>query len=70
MEHALRTYRRNRGISLEHLAASAGTTKATLSRIELGRQMPSAGLIAKLRDATGGAVSADDFVPQAEGRAA
>ena len=69
MEHALRTYRRERGLSLNSLANQAGTTKATLSRIELGRQTPSAGLIARIRDATGGTVSADDLRPKAEAAA-
>jgi transcriptional regulator with XRE-family HTH domain len=61
--HPLRLYRDRASISLEELAKQCGSTRATLSRIENGLQSPSLALIERIRDATGGAVRADDFLP-------
>lgn len=52
-EHPLRTYRREQRMTLESLAGEAGTTKETLSRIELGARTPSLSLAARLSRATG-----------------
>jgi transcriptional regulator with XRE-family HTH domain len=62
-EHPLRLYRDRAGLSLEELANACGSTRATLSRIENGLQNPSLALIERIRDATCGAVRADDFLP-------
>ena len=62
-KHPLRTYRERSRQSLEELAKECGTTRATLSRIETGRQNPSLDLMDRIRTATGGAVRADDFLP-------
>lgn len=62
-KHPLRTYRELASQSLEELAKECGTTRATLSRVETGRQNPSLDLIDRIRTATGGAVRADDFLP-------
>lgn len=64
--HPLRAYRIKTGLSLEDLANAAKTTKSTLSRIETGGINPSLDLIARLKEATGGAVSADDFLREAK----
>lgn len=61
-EHPLRTYRRQKLLSLHELAQAAGTTKANLSRIETGVQKPSFDLLKRLIDATGGDVTADEML--------
>lgn len=61
-QHALRLYRIKHQISLEQLAVIVGTTRATLSRVETGTQQPSMALLKKIIMATGGEVSADDFI--------
>lgn len=58
-EHPLRTYRRQKSLSLEALADLAGTKKNSLSRIERRLQKPSFDLMRRLVDATDGEVSAD-----------
>lgn len=60
--HPLRAYRRSLGESLAALARRIGTSKATLSRIETGKQNASLGLIAKLKAESKGQLSADDFL--------
>jgi len=62
-EHPLRTYRKHVDKSLDDLANECGTTRATLSRIENGLQNPSLALIERIREATFGAIRADDFLP-------
>lgn len=62
-EHPLRLYRERSGLSLEELANACGSTRATLSRVETGKQNPSLDLIERIREATGGAIRADDFIP-------
>lgn len=61
--HPLKTYRERCGITLYELAELVGSTKASLSRVENGKQTPSLDLIGKLKEATGGALTADDFLP-------
>ena len=61
-EHPLRAFRRAAKLSLSELAAKVGSTKASLSRIEQGHQRPSLNLVGRLKEATGGAVTADDFL--------
>lgn len=69
--HPLRNYRQEAGISLSTLAEQCGTSTATISRIERGAQWPESELLQKLVDATGGRVSANDFLAfKSEGEAA
>jgi transcriptional regulator with XRE-family HTH domain len=60
--HPLRAYRQRIGESLAALAERVGTSKATLSRIETGKQNASLTLIAKLKAEAKGQLSADDFL--------
>lgn len=60
--HPLRAYRDRHRLTLEALADRTGTTKATLSRIENGKQSPSRGMMARLRLESKGELSADDFL--------
>jgi transcriptional regulator with XRE-family HTH domain len=60
--HPLRAYRHRIGESLAAMARRIGTSKATLSRIETGKQNASLGLIVKLKAETKGELSADDFL--------
>lgn len=60
--HPLRTYRKDKGISLEAIAAKAKVTRTSLSRIERGLQTPSLDLVGRIITATDGALSADDFL--------
>lgn len=61
--HPLKIYRQQHGITLADLADRVGSTKVSLSRIENRKQWPSLALIFKLKKATKGRVSADDFLP-------
>lgn len=62
-DHALRTYRRKVGLTQEALAASLGVKKSAVSRWEAGQRSPNLTIIKRIREITGGAVSADDFMP-------
>lgn len=48
--------RKSRGLSLDDVAASVGTTAGTLSRVERGVQVPKQDLARALFDYFGGAV--------------
>jgi transcriptional regulator with XRE-family HTH domain len=61
-DHPLKLWREKRGLTLDELAERVGSSKATLSRIESGKQTPSLGLIGRLKEATNGEVTADDFL--------
>jgi transcriptional regulator with XRE-family HTH domain len=50
--HPLRVWRLAQGLTCTALAAQAGTTEASISRIERGRQQPSSRLIRRLRATT------------------
>ncbi len=63
MSHPLRRYREQHEVGLAVLAARAGTTPSSLSRIERGKQRPSLDLISRLVDATGGVLAHGDFFP-------
>lgn len=65
--HPLRAYREKHGLALEALARRVGRTRQSMSRIERGKQKPSLDLIDRLVSETGGAVSADDFLPSRRG---
>jgi DNA-binding XRE family transcriptional regulator len=60
-DHPLCRYRGQRKISLKNLAAKVGTTHATLSRLESGKQTPRVGLVRRLSSVTG--IPAAAFLP-------
>jgi len=62
MEHPLRTYRQQKGLSLRDLARMAATSKTTISRIEGYYVDPSMALIRRLVTVTDGGIRADDFL--------
>lgn len=62
--HPLKAYREGAGLSLDDLAGKAGTSKASLSRIEGRLQKPSLGLIERLIAVSGGKLAADDFLSE------
>jgi len=63
--HPLKQFRNTRDLTLADLAAVAGVSEATLSRIENGKQTPRAVLMTKLKVITG--LSADAFIGQVGG---
>lgn len=60
IEHPIRRYRRENGLTLDQLAKIAKTSFATISRIEARRLQPTHDLLIRLSDATG--ISIDDLV--------
>ena len=64
--HPLRQWRQERGLSQEACARAVGTSHQVWSDWERGRFRPGPVLMPKVREFTGGAVSADDFYPGAE----
>jgi transcriptional regulator with XRE-family HTH domain len=58
--HPLRRYRQTNGLTQEDLGALAGTTFATISRIEAGRLKPTHDLLIRLSEATG--ITIDELV--------
>ena len=63
MEHPLRSYRRKAGLTQDDLAQRLNVKKFTVSRWEAGKRCPSLDLIRRIRNATNGEVTADDFLP-------
>lgn len=53
----------------EGMADRVGADRSTISRIRRGETRPSWPLVARIKAATGGAVSADDFLPDEAERA-
>ncbi|MDH3579552.1 MAG: helix-turn-helix domain-containing protein, partial [Hyphomicrobiales bacterium] len=53
---------KNSETSARALAARVGTTEATISRLKNGRAQPSLELAGRIAQATGGAVTANDFL--------
>lgn len=65
-EHPLRRLRLARGLRLEDLAGQlTEVSTAQLSRVENYKQAPSWDLVAQLKEWSDGALSADDFLPEA-----
>lgn len=50
------------GVTDEALALQVEADRTTISRIRRGTRMPSPDMMRKIREATGGAVTANDFV--------
>jgi DNA-binding XRE family transcriptional regulator len=61
-EHPIKAYRAAHSLTLDAFAARAGTTGATISRIEGGNLQARHDLLVRLAAATGGAVSIDELV--------
>lgn len=70
--NALDSYLAGQGIANADFARRLGVSEATVSRLRRNKQAPSFALVARIRAATNGAVSADDFLPAetSEGAAA
>ena len=60
MQSRLREWRTKRAMSQQELADKAGMTKANISRIELGLQIPRPATVRKLAAALG--VSTEDLI--------
>lgn len=60
--HPLRRFRLDRRLSLADFAAISGVSKTSLSRIETGHQQTTEATIRALMTATGGALTANDFI--------
>lgn len=63
-EHPLRKYRAKRGLSMDEFAGMMGVTVATISRWETGGRVPESKYWARLKQITGGKITADHFTPQ------
>jgi len=62
-EHPLRKWRKAKGWTLERCASAIGTSRQVWSDWERGAHKPGALLMPKVRELTGGAVTADHFFP-------
>lgn len=58
----LRDWRHAKGLTQDDLAKKVGTTGASISRIEVGEQWPSAPLLIAIERATKGAVKTGDIL--------
>ena len=65
-EHPLRKWRKSKGLTLEQCATRVGTSRHVWSDWERWRRRPNQKFMPKVREVTGGAVSADDFFPSLE----
>lgn len=59
----LRTWRKQTKHTYRSLTEALGITPGHLWKIEAGQKRPSWDLVARIHEVTGGAVSADDFMP-------
>jgi len=55
-----------KGMTEEQFGASVGISQAQVNRLRNGKGPPSAGLIARIRDATDGMVTPNDWFPPAK----
>lgn len=62
-EHPLRRWRKQQCKTLEECASALGTSRQVMSDWERGKHKPGRRLMPRLREFTGGAVTADDFYP-------
>lgn len=63
--HPLRKFRAKRKLTMADFAEIMGVTSATISRWETGERVPESKYWAKLKQVTGGKITADHFTPQA-----
>lgn len=62
-EHPLRRWRKSQNLTLAGAAAQVGTVRQVWHDWESGRRRPGPAYMPRLREATKGAVTADDFYP-------
>ena len=62
-EHPLRRWRLKQRLTLAALAERVGVDLSNLARYERGERTPRPAVLARIRDVTGGAVTANDFLP-------
>lgn len=67
MTHPLRSFRSEASLTLDALAERVDVSKGQLSKIENGKSLPSLDLVGRLISASGGKLSANDFLPVAGG---
>jgi transcriptional regulator with XRE-family HTH domain len=60
--NALRTWRREQGLTIETMAERLGVSVGSLSRIERNEQWPDRDFFERMASETCGAVTANDFV--------
>ena len=58
----LRSYRKKHGITLDDMGRSVGVTGVTVHRWETGKARPTLDAVEAIQRATGGAVTAADFM--------
>jgi DNA-binding XRE family transcriptional regulator len=61
-EHPLTLYRRERSLTQRDIAELVGCSRWHINRIEKGERAPSWDLVSRLKELSGGALSADDFI--------
>lgn len=62
----LSAYLKAEGLSPTAFARRVGVNQSTIARLVSGQRGASMSLIARIKDATNGVVTADDFLPQQE----
>lgn len=62
MENALKLYRQRNDLSLDEIADRLGCSKATVSRLENGKQNVSSDLLLKICEVTGQEVTPNDLL--------
>ena len=63
MKSPIKTFRTEKKLSLDEMAQRIGTTAASLSRIENGKQDIGLAMMLRIVEATNGAVTPNDFMP-------
>ena len=66
----LRQYLAEHGLTLEAFAGRIGVSTGAACRYALGTRMPQRAVMARIVEATGGEVTAQDFYASAEGEVA
>lgn len=61
--HPIRAYRKANNLRLEDFAEAVGISCASLSRIERCEQNPPLNVLIRIKEASGGAISLNDFPP-------
>jgi len=63
MKHALTRFRERRGLTMEAFGRTVGVEKGTVSKWERHHARPRISSLVRIKEATGGEVTAMDFVP-------
>lgn len=67
--HQLEKYIADQRMTQAEFAEQVGCTQVSVSRWIAGVRMPRRGMLVRIIEATGGAVTANDFLPAPEGEA-